>query len=109
MFKNLISLMRLRTLPLAVTTVITANSLAWHDADARVAVLVWVLLTVLLLQITSNIANDYADGIRGTDGEGLLKKFMFTDVSTGDVNNLKPVLNKVKTNTTVYADKGYDS
>lgn len=61
MFKNLISLMRLRTLPLAVTTVITANSLARHDADARVAVLVWVLLTVLLLQITSNIANDYAD------------------------------------------------
>ncbi|CRZ21042.1 1,4-dihydroxy-2-naphthoate octaprenyltransferase (fragment) [Kingella kingae] len=38
-----------------------------------------------------------------------MKKFMFTDVSAGDVNNLKPVLNKVKTNTTVYADKGYDS
>ena len=31
------------------------------------------------------------------------------DASVGDVNHLKSVLNKVKANTTVYADKGYDS
>ena len=40
----------------------------WHDAgERRVAVAVLCGFVALLLQIAANFANDYSDGIRGTD------------------------------------------
>ncbi|ULJ59784.1 1,4-dihydroxy-2-naphthoate octaprenyltransferase [Wielerella bovis] len=64
---TIIQLARPRTLPLSIAIVCTAHALAWHNSGARFSIFVLSLLTVLLLQITSNIANDYGDGIRGTD------------------------------------------
>lgn len=59
---------RLKTLPLAIAPVLIGASLAWHDADKRrVAVAVLCGFVALLLQIAANFANDYSDGIRGTD------------------------------------------
>ena len=65
----LFRLIRPRTLPLALAAVCCGNALAWHSSPTswRGSVFLLSLLTALALQIVSNIANDYGDGIRGTD------------------------------------------
>ncbi|OAM27854.1 1,4-dihydroxy-2-naphthoate octaprenyltransferase [Eikenella longinqua] len=66
---TLLSLARPRTLPLAAAAIFCGNALAWHANPAawRFGVFALSLLTALALQIVSNIANDYGDGLRGTD------------------------------------------
>jgi 1,4-dihydroxy-2-naphthoate octaprenyltransferase len=56
---------RLRTLPAAIAPVVVATSLAGSDASLIPALL--ALSVSLALQIGVNYANDYSDGIRGTD------------------------------------------
>lgn len=58
---------RPRTLPAAVAPVVlgTAAALRVGEADAGLALL--ALLVALALQVGVNYANDYSDGIRGTD------------------------------------------
>ena len=58
---------RLRTLPMAVAPVVagSAAAQALHSFDALRALL--ALLVALLLQIGVNYANDYSDGVKGTD------------------------------------------
>jgi 1,4-dihydroxy-2-naphthoate octaprenyltransferase len=58
---------RPRTLPAAVAPVLVATSIAGSDASAIPALL--ALTVSLSLQIGVNYANDYSDGIRGTDSE----------------------------------------
>ncbi|WP_068467918.1 1,4-dihydroxy-2-naphthoate polyprenyltransferase [Kocuria varians] len=60
---------RLRTLPMAAAPVIagTAAAQAMHAAHAVPALL--ALLVALFLQIGVNYANDYSDGVRGTDDD----------------------------------------
>ena len=58
---------RPRTLPAAVAPVAVATALAASDASALPALL--ALLVSLTLQIGVNYANDYSDGIRGTDSD----------------------------------------
>ena len=61
---------RLRTLPLAIAPVALGTGAgvvaiadgAWHPARALLA-----LVVALALQIAVNYANDYSDGVRGTD------------------------------------------
>ncbi len=60
--------MRLRTLPLAIASVLTGNFLAIGEGDHRWAVLFLSLTTAMLLQILSNLANDYGDAVKGVDG-----------------------------------------
>lgn len=66
---HFILLLRLRTLPLAVSVIILGNALAFVAGSWRPDVFLLSLLTALLLQILSNVANDYGDGIRGTDND----------------------------------------
>jgi 1,4-dihydroxy-2-naphthoate octaprenyltransferase len=58
---------RPRTLPAAITPVLAATGLAAAEGglDLRAALL--ALLVSLALQVGVNYANDYSDGIRGTD------------------------------------------
>lgn len=58
---------RLRTLPLAISTILMGSFLAVADGKYRVWVIVMALLTTLFLQILSNLANDYGDAAKGTD------------------------------------------
>ena len=58
---------RPRTLPAAVAPIAVATALAASDASALPALL--ALLVSLALQIGVNYANDYSDGIRGTDSD----------------------------------------
>ena len=62
---------RLRTLPLAFSSIITGNAMAFadHRESFSTTVLVLCLITTLLLQILSNLANDYGDSEKGTDNE----------------------------------------
>ncbi|MDP5293203.1 1,4-dihydroxy-2-naphthoate octaprenyltransferase [Oceanimonas sp. CHS3-5] len=56
---------RPKTLPLAVASILLGAASA---GTVQPGVLALALLTALLLQILSNLANDYGDGLRGTDG-----------------------------------------
>ena len=65
--KNWITGARVRTLPLAVAPIVLGSASAdlVDRFDPLLATL--ALLVALLLQIGVNYANDYSDGIRGTD------------------------------------------
>lgn len=58
---------RLRTLPLALSSIIIGTGLAYDQGDFDAGILGLTLLTTLLYQVLSNYANDFGDGIRGTD------------------------------------------
>ena len=62
-----LSAMRLRTLPLSVSGIILGTCFAYYNGKFSWWVLVLALLTTISLQILSNLANDYGDGIKGTD------------------------------------------
>jgi len=64
----LISL-RLRTLPLALSTIFMGSILAAHQGMFHFQVLMGAALTTLFLQILSNLSNDYGDAISGADNE----------------------------------------
>ena len=58
---------RLRTLPAAIAPVAVATALAGSQAALLPALL--ALFVALALQVGVNYANDYSDGIRGTDND----------------------------------------
>lgn len=65
--KAWLSAMRLRTLPLALASVLTGAAVA-RDADKGSSLVLGLIVsTTLLLQILSNLANDYGDSAHGTD------------------------------------------
>ncbi len=71
--KHWLQAFRLRTLPLAVSSIIVGSALALiieghvEGADARGIVVVLALLTAIFLQVLSNLANDLGDHQHGTD------------------------------------------
>lgn len=70
--KNLkywISAMRLRTLPLSISGIILASCFAEYNGFFDIKIFVFAILTTLSYQILSNLANDYGDGVKGTDNE----------------------------------------
>jgi 1,4-dihydroxy-2-naphthoate octaprenyltransferase len=60
---------RLRTLPLSVSGIILGSCLAYFMVDGEKNYLIFILalLTTIAFQVLSNFANDYGDGIKGTD------------------------------------------
>lgn len=75
--KHWIEAARLRTLPLSVSGIIVGSMYALRPTDnieTPTEVFSWTIfgfaiLTTLGLQILSNFANDYGDGVKGTDNE----------------------------------------
>jgi 1,4-dihydroxy-2-naphthoate octaprenyltransferase len=68
-FNDWVEAFRLRTLPLAVSSILVGSCLAVADHSYRPGVIVLAVLTTLFLQILSNLANDYGDALKGTDNE----------------------------------------
>jgi len=66
-FSSWVSAARLRTLPLSISGIIVGTVLAAHQGYFNIAVFSLALGTTLGLQILSNFANDYGDGVKGTD------------------------------------------
>ena len=60
---------RLRTLPLAGGSILAGSGLAAFDGAFRPLVFGLALLTALLLQVLSNLANDLGDHLNGADNE----------------------------------------
>ena len=59
--------LRLRTLPLAGAAMLAAAMLAWQQQVFQAALFIASLSTAVLLQIFSNLANDYGDAAHGAD------------------------------------------
>lgn len=74
--KNWIQAARLRTLPLSLSGIIIGSAYAYHQGFYDYRILGLALLTTLGLQILSNYANDYGDGIKGTDANRIGEKRM---------------------------------
>ena len=68
-FQAWISACRLRTLPLSISGAIVGSGVAYSDGFFDLTVCVLTIITTLSLQILSNLANDYGDGVKGTDNE----------------------------------------
>ncbi len=60
---------RLRTLPLAVSGIVLSGLLAYSQKQFHSSIFALALFTTLLLQILSNLANDYGDFDHGTDNK----------------------------------------
>lgn len=60
---------RPRTLPLSISGILIGAALANHLGSANSMLFLLALLTTVGFQITSNFANDYGDGVKGTDNE----------------------------------------
>lgn len=65
--KHWIQAARLRTLPLSVSGIIVGSAYAHYQGYSDWRIVVLALLTTLGLQVLSNYANDYGDGVKGTD------------------------------------------
>ena len=60
---------RLRTLPLSLSGIIIGIALAFSQGQFSYLVAIFCFLTTISYQVLSNFANDYGDGIKGTDNE----------------------------------------
>lgn len=58
---------RLRTLPLALSSILMGGGLAIYEGSYSWTVIFLAACTTVLLQILSNLANDYGDSQKGTD------------------------------------------
>ena len=60
---------RLRTLPLSISGIVVGNALCVQTAEFSWLLFTLMLLTAIAFQIVSNFANDYGDGVKGTDNK----------------------------------------
>jgi len=60
---------RLKTLPLALASPLMGSFLAWSEGRFQWVVFILATTTTLLLQILSNLANDYGDFASGADND----------------------------------------
>ena len=67
---------RLRTLPLSVSGIIVGSAYAYYQNHFEVLIFILALVTTLAFQVLSNFANDYGDGIKGTDAHRIGEKRM---------------------------------
>ena len=65
--KNYIKAARLRTLPLSISGIIVGSFLAVSSGFFDWHIFILSIFTTIGFQVISNFANDYGDGIKGTD------------------------------------------
>ncbi len=85
MIKNYIKAARLRTLPLSVSGIIVGAFLGAKQMNINLfsTPIFWLaILTTISFQILSNFANDYGDGVKGTDANRQGEKRM---VASGEI------------------------
>lgn len=72
--KKWIAAARLRTLPLSISGIILGSLIALAQGHWSWTIFILAFLTTLFLQVLSNYANDYGDGVKGTDAERVGEK-----------------------------------
>lgn len=60
---------RLRTLPLSLAGIIVGSGYAYYTNHWNTSIFVFAMITTVLFQILSNLANDLGDSLKGTDNE----------------------------------------
>lgn len=75
---------RLRTLPLSISGILVGSAYAYHQNKFNWIIFVLALFTTLSFQILSNFANDYGDGIKGTDANRIGEKRL---VASGEITS----------------------
>ncbi len=75
---------RLRTLPLSISGILVGSAYAYYQNKFEWIVFVLALCTTLSFQILSNFANDYGDGIKGTDANRIGEKRL---VASGEITS----------------------
>ncbi len=68
-FKAWINAARLRTLPLSISGILVGTALASYYGNFNNIIFWLAILTTVGFQVTSNFANDYGDGVKGTDNQ----------------------------------------
>ncbi|WP_113925563.1 1,4-dihydroxy-2-naphthoate polyprenyltransferase [Cognataquiflexum aquatile] len=79
---------RLRTLPLALSSILMGSFLAAYQGEFRFWVFLMAAMTTVFLQILSNLANDYGDSIHGADSadrEGPIRAVQSGIISLGEM------------------------
>ncbi len=61
--------MRLRTLPLSLSGIVMGSAVAYYQDYWNWMIFALAVITTILFQIVSNLANDLGDGLKGTDNE----------------------------------------
>lgn len=69
MLKHYIQAARLRTLPLSISGIVLGCFLAASQDIFNWNICILAITTTIGLQVLSNFANDYGDGVKGTDNE----------------------------------------
>jgi 1,4-dihydroxy-2-naphthoate octaprenyltransferase len=67
--KHYIQAARLRTLPLSISGILVGSFYAISQSVFNWKIVLFAFLTTIGLQILSNFANDYGDGVKGTDND----------------------------------------
>lgn len=67
--KHWIEAARVRTLPLSVSGILVGSFYAMSQAIFNWKIIIFALATTVCLQVLSNFANDYGDGVKGTDND----------------------------------------
>jgi 1,4-dihydroxy-2-naphthoate octaprenyltransferase len=75
---------RLRTLPLSISGILVGSAYAYNQHTFEWIIFVLALCTTLSFQILSNFANDYGDGIKGTDANRIGEKRL---VASGEITS----------------------
>ena len=65
--KSWIKAARLRTLPLSLSGIIVGSSIAYAHGVFNAEIFILAMLVTVGFQVISNFANDYGDGVKGTD------------------------------------------
>ena len=73
-FKAWIAAARLRTLPLALSSIILGSLLALNAGRFSWLILILSMVTATIYQVLSNYANDLGDGLKGTDANRVGEK-----------------------------------
>lgn len=71
-FSIWLSAARPKTLPLALASIMTGSALAYWNNHVSATITLMAFVTATLLQILSNLANDYGDAVKGTDNDDRL-------------------------------------
>lgn len=68
-FKVWLNAARPRTLPLSVSGILAGTAVASSYGEINSTIFFLAMITTIGFQVTSNFANDYGDGVKGTDNE----------------------------------------
>lgn len=68
-FRTWLDAARPKTLPLAIACILCGSAVAIQSPQFSNLLMVLAVITALLLQILSNLANDYGDALKGTDSD----------------------------------------